>query len=151
MTDVVSKEVRSRMMSGIKSKNTKPEIMIRRGLHKQGYRYRLHDHQLPGKPDLVFSRHKAIIFVNGCFWHGHDCLLFKWPSSREEFWKTKISRNQDLDSKNIIELQQLNWRIAIIWECALKGKLRLKLEVVIDKCATWIISDVPFMEVFGHM
>ena len=94
MNDVVDSATRSRMMSGIKGKNTKPELMVRSGLHRLGYRFRLHRKDLPGKPDLVFAKHRAVIFVHGCFWHYHDCHLFKMPSTRREFWETKIGRNR---------------------------------------------------------
>src|SRR3954470_16295918 len=92
MADVVSSGVRSRMMAGIRGTNTAPEMILRRALHAEGFRYRLHDRRLPGKPDMVFPRHHAVIFAHGCFWHGHDCHLFKWPSTRPEFWQTKIRR-----------------------------------------------------------
>ena len=121
MTDVVSPQVRSRMMSGIRGKNTRPELLIRRRLHRLGYRYRLHSSKLPGKPDLVFPRYRAVIFVNGCFWHGHDCHLFKWPSSRAEWWRAKITRTRATDAASRKALAQAGWRILDVWECALKG------------------------------
>ena len=93
MVDVVTPEKRSAMMSGIKGKNTKPEFIVRKALFKRGFRYTLHNKNLPGKPDLVFARYKAVVFVNGCFWHGHNCHLFKWPKSNPEFWKEKITNN----------------------------------------------------------
>ena len=93
MADVVDRKTRSRMMSGIRGKNTRPELLIRKGLHARGFRFRLHDKRLPGKPDLVLPKYSAVIFVHGCFWHGHDCHLFKWPQSRREFWRKKITRN----------------------------------------------------------
>ncbi len=105
-------------MSGIRGKNTKPELLIRSELHKAGFRYRLHRKDLPGRPDLVFSRHRAVLFVHGCFWHQHDCHLFKWPSTRPEFWREKIEGNLERDRKQYAELQNAGWRIATIWECA---------------------------------
>lgn len=90
MADVVTPEKRSKMMSGIQGKNTKPELTIRKGLHALGFRYRLHGKTLPGKPDLVFPKYKAVIFIHGCFWHAHHCHLFKWPSTRVDFWQEKI-------------------------------------------------------------
>jgi DNA mismatch endonuclease (patch repair protein) len=150
MSDIVSPDVRSRMMSGIKSKNTKPELILRRGLHRLGFRYRLHDHRLPGKPDMVFPRYQAVIFAHGCFWHGHSCHLFKWPSTREKFWHEKISRNKELDRMNMLRLKDLGWRIAIVWECALKGKYRIDREEVIKICADWLQSDRPLLEIEGQ-
>ena len=100
MTDVVNKQTRSRMMSGIKSKNTKPELIIRKALFKKGFRFKLHDKSLPGKPDLVLPKYDAVIFIHGCFWHQHNCHLFKWPSTRPEFWETKIHRNVEVDKRN---------------------------------------------------
>jgi DNA mismatch endonuclease (patch repair protein) len=138
MADVVSPEIRSRMMSGIRGKNTKPEMAIRRGLHQLGFRFRLHRNTLPGKPDLVFSRYEAALIVNGCFWHGHDCSLFKWPSSRPDFWRGKIEENRKRDIRNHALLDALGWRQLIVWECALKGRNRLPLDVVLTECASWL-------------
>ncbi len=121
MTDVVDKKTRSRMMSGIRGKNTKPEITIRSLLHRSGFRFRLHNSKLPGKPDIILKRYNAIIFVHGCFWHKHDCRLFKWPKTRPEFWKEKILRNVENDKKALSEIQNQEWRVCIIWECSIKG------------------------------
>jgi DNA mismatch endonuclease, patch repair protein len=134
MTDIVSPAKRSQMMAGIKGKNTKPELVIRSGLHKVGFRFRLHDRKLPGKPDLVFPRFRAVIFVQGCFWHGHDCHLFKWPSSRKDFWQKKISGNQKADARNIEKLLAEGWRVALIWECSIKGKRKRKIADIIETC-----------------
>ncbi len=149
MADVVTPEVRSRMMSGIRSTNTRPELNIRRGLHRLGFRYRLHASNLPGKPDLVLPRYNAVIFVHGCFWHGHDCHLFKWPSSRIDFWKQKISRNKVVDARNEAAVEKKGWRYAIIWECALKGRYRLPQADVIKDCAGWLRSTKPRLEIRG--
>jgi len=149
MADVVSAEVRSRMMAGIRGKNTKPEMIIRRGIHARGFRYLLHDKRLPGKPDLVFPKHRAVIFVHGCFWHGHDCHLFKWPSTRRGFWKKKIERNQCLDKDALSALVKCNWRCCVVWECALKGRGRPQLSVVIDRCEAWLQSRKPQLMVRG--
>jgi len=150
MPDIVTPDVRSRMMSGIRGKDTKPEMILRRGLHKLGFRYRLHDRRLPGKPDMVFPRYRAVIFAHGCFWHGHSCHLFKWPSSREEFWHNKINRNKEVDRVNLCRLQELGWRIGIVWECSLKGKYRMNSEEVIELCAQWLITDMPSLEIGGQ-
>ncbi len=138
MPDIVAPEVRSRMMSGIRGKNTKPEMVLRKGLHAMGFRFRLHDKYLPGKPDLVFPGRKAVLFAHGCFWHGHNCHLFRWPSSREEFWLAKIRRNQEIDASATAQLEAIGWRVGIVWECALKGRARLPLEDVLAQCAFWL-------------
>ena len=149
MPDIISRKTRSQMMSGIRSKNTKPELLIRKGLHKKGFRYRIHCKELPGKPDLVFKKYNAIIFVHGCFWHGHDCHLFKWPRSREAFWRDKINGNIERDTLSENKLVFDGWRIGKVWECALKGKKRLPVEHVIDKCAHWLKSDFRTTEIRG--
>lgn len=149
MVDIVPAEVRSRMMSGIRGTNTKPELQLRKGLHALGFRFRLHDRSLPGKPDIVLPRYKAVIFAHGCFWHGHDCHLFKWPSTRPEFWQAKIARNRAVDERTEAALTEAGWRQAIVWECALKGKTRLPLEEVILSCAEWLKSDRPRLEIRG--
>ncbi|RVN54219.1 very short patch repair endonuclease [Sinorhizobium meliloti] len=149
MVDIVTAEIRSRMMSGIRGSNTKPELLLRKGLHALGFRFRLHDRSLPGKPDIVLPRYKAVIFAHGCFWHGHDCHLFKWPSTRPEFWQTKIARNRAVDERTDAALAEAGWRQAIVWECALKGKTRLPLEEVILACAEWLKSERPRLEIRG--
>jgi DNA mismatch endonuclease (patch repair protein) len=125
-------------MRAIKSKNTRPEMIVRSGLHRQGLRFRIHPKELPGKPDLVFPRFGAVIFVHGCFWHGHDCPLFKIPATRADFWMSKISANQIRDSRDLAALSKLGWRVATVWECALKGRGKLPLETVIDELARWL-------------
>jgi DNA mismatch endonuclease (patch repair protein) len=131
MPDVVNPEVRSRMMSGIRGKNTKPEMLLRSALHRRGLRFRLHDKRLPGKPDLVFPSKHAVIFVNGCFWHGHSgCPYFKVPQTRRDFWMAKILRNKERDRETIAALEQTNWRVAVVWECATRRDLHSTVEVV---------------------
>jgi DNA mismatch endonuclease (patch repair protein) len=149
MTDIVTPEKRSLMMAGIKGKNTKPELVMRSGLHALGFRYRLHVKNLPGKPDMVFPKHNAVLFIHGCFWHGHDCYLFKWPSSRIDFWTTKINRNKEIDQISIEKLRNAGWRVGIIWECSLKGKFRLPLASVIEECAQWLLSEHDILEIKG--
>lgn len=141
LPDVVTPEVRSRMMAGIGPKNTKPELLIRRGLHALGFRYRLHGRELPGRPDLVFPGRRAVIFVNGCFWHGHDCHLFRWPASRPQFWRAKIGGNIRRDEINHQKLIELGWRTLDVWECQLKGRNRQPLEKVVDTCARFLRSN----------
>ena len=131
MTDVLTPEQRRLNMSRVRSKNTKPEMLLRNGLHGRGYRYCLHQPNLPGCPDLVFPRCHAVIFVHGCFWHGHGCRLFRLPETRTEFWKKKISANIDRDRNARRVLLQSGWRMLTIWECALRGSLRLGLDNVL--------------------
>jgi DNA mismatch endonuclease (patch repair protein) len=130
-------------MAGIRSKDTKPEMIVRRGLHGRGFRFRLHDRALPGCPDLILPRYKAVIFVHGCFWHGHDCPLFKWPRSRADFWKDKITYNIDHDQRVVERLQEAGWRVLTVWECAFRGRPAAELERMLDKAATWITSSNP--------
>lgn len=137
------------MMAGIRSKNTAPEIILRRGLHALGFRYRLHVKDLPGKPDLVFPGRRAILFAHGCFWHGHDCPLFVWPKSRAAWWKDKIERNKSVDNRAMEALAAQGWRLGVVWECAIKGRNRRPIDSVIDSCASWLRSDAPQFEARG--
>ncbi len=137
------------MMSGIRGKNTKPEMLLRRGLHARGLRYRLHAKDLPGSPDLVFPARKAVLFAHGCFWHGHDCHLFRMPGSRPDFWRTKIERNREVDRRAVEALRQAGWRVGVVWECALKGRTRLDLETVLDACAAWAREGGDMLEIRG--
>jgi len=121
-------------MSGIQGKNTKPEMAVRRGLHKLGFRYRLHQRKLPGRPDLVFTKYRAVIFVNGCFWHRHDCSGFRLPQTRTEFWHAKLERNIERDKSVRLLLEVAGWRHLTVWECELK----LHAEETILKSATWL-------------
>jgi DNA mismatch endonuclease (patch repair protein) len=147
MADIVSPEKRSQMMSGIKGKNTRPEMVVRKGLHKLGFRYRIHVSKLPGKPDLVFTRHKAVLFIHGCFWHGHDnCRLFKWPASRTDFWKTKINRNHEIDQIAVNNLLNNGWRVGIIWECSMRGKSKRIMDYIIRRTTSWLLSDKPYFQ-----
>lgn len=125
-------------MSGIRSKDTVPELTIRKELHRLGYRYRLHVKRLPGKPDIVLPKYNAVILIHGCFWHSHDCHLFKMPSSRIDFWRRKLRRNAELDSRSLTKLTELGWKILIIWECAIKGKKRMPLQEVINSTIAWL-------------
>ena len=120
MADNHSKEVRSRNMSHIRSANTKPEECVRKYLFTQGFRYRKNVKELPGCPDVVLPKYKIVIFVNGCFWHKHDCPRFKWPSSNREYWEPKILRNVERDEKNKVALREQGWRVITVWECELK-------------------------------
>lgn len=146
MADVVSPEIRSRMMSGIRGRDTKPELAIRRSLHALGFRYRIHGRKLPGRPDLVLVKYQAVIFVNGCFWHGHDCPLFKLPRTRTEFWAEKLGRNCGRDQVNYQKLAEGGWRTAVVWECALKGR-EGRVELVTAKLADWLKGDADTLEI----
>ncbi|MFN8283437.1 MAG: DNA mismatch endonuclease Vsr [Chitinophagales bacterium] len=122
MADVHSKEVRSYNMSRIKSKNTKPEILVRKFLHAQGFRFRIHDKKLPGKPDIVLPKYKTVIFVHGCFWHGHEnCKYATIPKTRTEWWTDKIKYNQLNDNKAVQLLKKDKWKIITVFQCQLKG------------------------------
>lgn len=134
MADVHTVEQRQFNMSRIRGGDTKPELMIRRGLHARGLRYRLHVRMLPGRPDLVFARHGAVILVHGCFWHGHDCQLFRMPGTRAEFWRSKIDTNRERDTKVHAALLATGWRVLTVWECSLKGKRKWPFELVLG-CA----------------
>ncbi len=140
MVDVVTPDKRRRMMAGIKGKNTKPELIVRKELFRRGFRYKLHDKQLPGRPDLVFPKYKSVIFVNGCFWHKHECKLFKWPDSNREFWKKKITENSKRDQRNRDSLSSEGWGVRTIWECALKGKKSNDIEREIDDLSQWLVN-----------
>jgi DNA mismatch endonuclease (patch repair protein) len=119
------------MMSGIRGKDTKPEMLIRRALHARGFRFRLHDRRLPGRPDLVLPKYQTVIFVHGCFWHGHNCHLFKWPQTRLEFWRKKIEANKARDVQTLKTLRDAGWQTIEVWECALKGKDSVQLEKLV--------------------
>lgn len=149
MVDIVTSAVRSRMMSGIRNKDTRPELVLRRNLHRAGYRYRLHVHDMPGRPDLVFPRHQAALFAHGCFWHGHDCALFRWPQSRVQFWQEKIRGNQHRDTETVRSLLEGGWRVGIVWECSLKGSRRIGVDVVITRCVNWLESSKSRMDIRG--
>lgn len=133
-------------MAGIRAKNTKPEMLVRRALHALGFRYRLHDRTLPGNPDIVLPRYGAVVFVHGCFWHGHDCRLFKVPSSRPEFWVPKIDRNRSKDAVNEQALASMGWRVAVVWECALRGRQADVGDVAV-RLARWLRGRSTRLEI----
>lgn len=139
MADVVDKATRSRMMAGIRGKDTKPEMLIRSELHRRGFRFRKNVKALPGKPDIVLSKYNAVIMINGCFWHGHECHLFKWPATRSEFWRKKIQGNIERDGRNIRDLEAAEWRVLIVWECEIKGMGR-SVEEVVGNVVLWLGS-----------
>jgi DNA mismatch endonuclease, patch repair protein len=143
MIDVVDKATRSRMMAGIRGRNTGPELKLRRLLHAAGFRYRLHAKDLPGRPDIVLPRYRAAIFVHGCFWHRHpECRYATTPGSNTEFWTTKFAANVARDFVNERALIEAGWRVTIVWECELKRDA----DRVADELAKWLglPSDVAF-------
>ena len=133
MADTLTRSERSTRMALVRDKDTKPERIVRSIIHGLGFRYRLHQSDLPGKPDLVFSSRKKVIFVHGCFWHRHrdrKCPLARLPKSRLDFWLPKLENNRERDKKNRARLRQLGWRVLVIWECQLKNADRLELKIV---------------------
>ncbi len=133
MADNHSREVRSMNMSHIRSTNSKPEELVRKHLFAQGFRYRKNVRALPGCPDIVLAKYRTVIFVNGCFWHKHDCPRFVWPSSNQEYWIPKIQRNVERDKKNAADLQALGWNVVVVWECELKKAVREeRLKTLVD-------------------
>lgn len=138
------------MMSGIKGKNTKPEMLIRSALHRKGFRFRIHYDKLPGKPDIALPKHRALILVHGCFWHGHDCHLFKWPKTNRDFWRKKIEDSISRDKERLCEYSNARWRTLIIWECALKGASEISATRLIDQVGTWIQRGENLEEISGE-
>jgi DNA mismatch endonuclease (patch repair protein) len=139
-------------MSGIRGKNTKAEIEIRKRLFASGFRYRLHDTKLPGKPDIILPRYKTVIFIHGCFWHAHDCELFKLPTTRRSFWRKKLKRNRKKDEKNNSDLKEAGWRIFTVWECAFRGagkKREKEIDSIVKKAIQWLSSGRKSREIRG--
>jgi DNA mismatch endonuclease (patch repair protein) len=144
MSDVVDKETRSRMMANITSRNTKPELFVRSELHKLGFRFRKNVKSIKGTPDIVLKKYSALIFTHGCFWHGHNCRYFKLPTTRREFWASKIESNRKRDAVTISALKKAGWRICIVWECAIRSQKRIEH---ITQIASWITSNRKFKEI----
>lgn len=138
--DVHTPTERSRNMRAVRAKDTGPELQIRKALFALGLRYRLHDRSLTGKPDLVFPRFKAVLFVNGCFWHGHVCSLFVTPATNTDFWLKKFGQNRERDRVVVERLNQAGWRTATVWECALRGERKLPVSVVATIIRKWLYS-----------
>lgn len=146
MVDIVTPAVRSRMMAGIKGKDSKPEVLVRQLLHRAGFRYRLHRRDLPGSPDIVMPARKVIIFVQGCFWHAHaGCRYAKVPSTRTEFWTAKLQANVARDQRAVDQLITLGWRVLLIWECSTRRCASLdRLE---PQILSWITGNAMFGEI----
>lgn len=140
MVDRLAPERRSRLMANVRSKDTGPERIVRSLLHRAGFRYRLHARDLPGKPDIVFRRQKKVIFVHGCFWHGHGCRYGQLPKSREDFWSAKIRRNCERDRSAISSLQMAGWHVHVVWQCELRN-LSAVVEDLASFCAQGEKSD----------
>ena len=147
MVDVFDRQTRSRMMASVRTKDTAPEVALRKALHGRGFRYRTNVTALPGKPDIVLPRYRATILVHGCFWHGHDCPLFRLPATRRKFWSAKIQRNQVRDADVRDALVMGGWRCLTVWECALRGKQKLEFGRLIDDVSEWVKGS----EVTGEM
>ena len=131
MTDIYGQEKRSSIMARVPAKGTKPEVAVRQLAHALGYRFRLHRANLPGRPDLVFPRHRKVIFVHGCFWHGHEnCRKAKRPETNKSFWEQKLSRNVERDRQNITALKGLGWMVLVVWECETRNRKRLSEKVL---------------------
>lgn len=146
MTDIVDQQTRSRMMSGIRGKNTKPELALRRALHARGFRFRLHSGKVHGRPDLVLPKHRAVVFVHGCFWHRHEgCRYTTTPSTRQEFWQAKFTANVARDAAVLGKLLEDGWRVATIWECALRKAD--KVNATADLLSAWLVSDETRLEI----
>jgi DNA mismatch endonuclease (patch repair protein) len=135
------------MMSGIQGKNTKPEISIRKALHARGFRYRIHAKNLPGKPDLVLPKYSAVVFVHGCFWHGHSCRYFKIPQTRPDFWRDKIEKNRARDKIQESFLSAEGWRVLVVWECAVRSMNKEKSQLLIDLIAEWLINGNEYLQI----
>lgn len=136
-------------MSRIRSTNTKPELAIRKALHRRGFRYRLHSSTVAGRPDMVLPAHKAVVFMHGCFWHGHDCAFYRPPKTRPDFWAAKIGANRKRDETVGGLLRDAGWRRLVIWECALRGQPQDVIEKVADRAAKWIRSRARDGEIRG--
>ncbi len=140
MPDVADAATRSRMMSGIRSIDTSPEKQVRAMLHRKGFRFSLHRKDLPGKPDIVLPKYGAVIFVHGCFWHRHQCHMFKWPKSNAKFWREKINANAERDERDISSLLENGWRVLTIWECALRRPNAMSSKNLCRQACTWLRS-----------
>lgn len=147
MADRLTADQRRLNMRRVRTKDTRPELAVRRLLHRAGFRFRLHRRDLPGCPDIVLTRYRAAVFVHGCFWHGHNCSLFKMPATRTEFWSAKIEANRLRDDVAKTALRDAGWRNLWIWECALKGRARLPEDALMDRIIEFIKGDALFEEI----
>lgn len=151
MADVLTQAQRRLNMSRVRGRNTRPELILRKGLHARGLRFRIHRKDIPGRPDLAFISARAVVFVHGCFWHGHRCPLFKVPETRTDFWMNKISANIRRDAAVALQLRAEGWRSLVVWECCLRGKGRLPLNVTLDLVESFIRGDQMSAEIAGDI
>lgn len=148
--DTVDPHTRSKIMARVGQKNTGAELMLRRALHRKGLRYKLHDRSLPGSPDIVFPRFKAVLFVHGCYWHSHGCYRSTVPKSRREFWIDKFQANRLRDERSRKVLASEGWRVLTVWECALRGKLSSSVDYIADAVGEWLASEAQIGEIEGR-
>lgn len=146
MTDLFSKKKRSEIMSKVRGKDTSPELLIRKHLFSLGFRYRLHVSSLPGKPDLVFPKYRCVVFIHGCFWHGHSCKK-TFPQENKKYWKQKINGNIKRDAKNIENLKEIGWRTIVIWECSISGKRKISLILLGKQISKLLKSSIKYKEI----
>lgn len=150
VVDTVDAATRSAIMSRVRSTDTKPEMAVRRALHARGYRYSLHSRSLPGRPDIVLTRHQAVVMVHGCFWHGHDCRLYRLPQSRQEYWSAKVERNKARDSDVQKKLKDMGWRCFVVWECAVRRPGGREVEEIAGRFEKWLNGHRQFGQVKGR-
>jgi DNA mismatch endonuclease, patch repair protein len=149
--DVLTPQQRRLNMSRIRGKDTKPELVLRQGLHALGLRFRLQARTLPGRPDLIFPKYRTALFVHGCFWHGHGCLLSTVPATRRAFWVKKIAETRARDSRAALALNEARWRVLTVWECALRGRRRWPLAELLTACGSFIRKEAgAFAEIAGY-
>lgn len=139
--DNVDEATRSKIMSSVGQRDTEPEMVLRKAMHHQGYRYRLNVKELPGSPDLVFPKYKAVVFVHGCFWHFHGCKKSSIPSTREKYWKEKFEKNKERDQRKIDKLLQMGWRVAVVWSCTLEDRNKELVDKTVKKVGRWLNSN----------
>lgn len=144
-----SKDARQKIMSLVKTKGTNLEIWLRLRLHAHGFRYRLNVNKLPGKPDIVLPKYKCVIFVNGCFWHRHDCHFFQWPKTNQDWWIKKLSTNRKRDLEVQDKLRELGWRVMVVWKCAIQGTTKLNDKVLLEMVISWIKNGGSLLEISG--
>jgi DNA mismatch endonuclease (patch repair protein) len=150
MADVHDRATRRRNMQAIRHKDTKPEILVRKALFRKGFRYSLHRKDLPGKPDLTLAKHRAVVQVNGCYWHFHGCHLSKVPDTDSDWWREKLQTTRARDQRNREALAASGWRVCEVWECTLRGKNRWNLANVVSQIKNWLNSDSNCLKIGGE-
>ncbi len=147
MPDVHDEKTRSRNMAAVRSKHTNPELWLRHRLHAKGFRYRLHEKKLPGRPDIVLPKYNCVIFVHGCFWHMHRCDTFRWPSTNAYWWRNKLELNRYSDLLAQDKVRELGWRVLIFWECAIRGRRKLPINELMEQVIEWIQNGGSYLEI----